>query len=66
MIEHKGQASSDPWEAATYKGNERDQLRRAAKMSMTEKVRWLEKAHKLSIQLAAARAARNLPKDPPS
>lgn len=43
------------WSAASFEGNEREQLRRSAKMSFTEKVRWLEEADRLSRKFEAAR-----------
>jgi hypothetical protein len=49
----------DPWAVATFEGNEREQLRRWAKMTFTEKVRWLEEAHRLSMKFEATRLARN-------
>ena len=57
-MEQKSVSNEDPWEVATFEGNEREQLRRWAKMSFTEKVRWLEQAHRLSIKFESTRAAR--------
>ena len=37
---------------------ERAQLRRFAKLSFAEKVRWLEQAHRLTIQLGARKPRR--------
>jgi hypothetical protein len=43
--------NEDPWAAATFEGNEREQLQRWAKMTLTQKVRWLEEAQRLALKL---------------
>jgi hypothetical protein len=47
------------WDAATFEGNEREQLQRWARMSFTEKLRWLEEADRLSRKFEAARQKLN-------
>ena len=44
------------WDAATFEGNEREQLHRMAKLPFAEKIRWLEEAQRLSVALQQARA----------
>lgn len=43
------------WDAATFEGNEREQLQRWARMSFAEKLVWLEEADRLSRKFEAAR-----------
>jgi hypothetical protein len=49
----------NPWAAATFEGNEREQLQRWAKMSFAEKVRWLEEADRMSRKFEAFRDKMN-------
>ena len=49
----------DPWAAATHEGNEREQLQRGAKMTFTEKVRWLEAMQRISDQFKKGREGQN-------
>ncbi|HVX85991.1 MAG TPA: hypothetical protein VH253_14505 [Phycisphaerae bacterium] len=51
----------DPWAAATWEGAELATLRAAARLSFTEKVAWLEDAHRLHLQFQQARREQGVP-----
>lgn len=57
MSEQK--AEPDPWAAATFEGNEREQLQRWAKLSFEGKIEWLEEAYRVSRALQESRLAQS-------
>jgi hypothetical protein len=48
----------EPWEQG-WEGHELAQLRRLARLSLVEKLDWLEEAHRLARHLQAARTVAN-------
>jgi hypothetical protein len=56
-----GDSSKHEWERG-WEGHELAQLRRLAKLSLPEKVQWLEDAHKMVMRMQAGR--RNGSADP--
>lgn len=51
----------DPWASATFEGAELATLRAGARLTFTEKVAWLEQAHRISLQFQQTRRQMGLP-----
>jgi hypothetical protein len=56
MTESSKPQEDDAWAAASFEGNEREQLRRWAKIPFADKIRWLEEAQRVAEALERSRA----------
>ncbi len=52
--------ANDPWDSSTFEGAELATLRQAAKLTLAEKLAWLEQAHQLALKLQESRRAQGL------
>lgn len=51
----------EQWAECTFEGAELAELRRTAAIPFADKIKWLEEAHRLSLQFQEARRKKGLP-----
>ncbi len=58
MVKDNTWSSEDEmWASTTFEGSRREQLQQWGKMTFTQKIEWLEEAHKLALQFEKNRVA---------
>ena len=47
---NKWASEEEMWASTTFEGSRREQLQQWGKMTFTQKIEWLEEAHKLALE----------------